>query len=446
MLWNTFGFIVAIGILVTIHEYGHFIIARWNGVRVLRFSVGFGQVLWRRFDRHGTEFTLCAIPLGGYVKMLNQQESEDPLTAEEQASAYDNKKPWRRIAIASAGPIANFLFAILALWCMYIVGVTALRPVVGYVEEASIASEAGLVPGDTIVAMNGERIVQWSDMQLHAAGQIGDGEPIQLEVMRDGYTVTKYLRTERWKVDPAKQDIMRSLGVAILPPLPPLLDKVIAEGAGARSGLMSGDRVISIDSQNIDTWEQFVQVIKAHPEQPLLAVIERQGQLRELTITPGRKSMHGENVGYLGVSPLIPDASNNVVFQRQYGAGEAVAESFKAFKKLCAIQLVMIKKLLTGKISADNIGGPLSIAEGAGASARGGVASFLYFLAFLSIILGVMNLLPVPVLDGGHILFDTYELIFGKPLPQGIQWVAWYAGIAIIGSLMIFAIYNDLTR
>ncbi|SHE64301.1 regulator of sigma E protease [Modicisalibacter ilicicola DSM 19980] len=447
VIQNVLAVIVVLGLLITFHEFGHFWVARRCGVKVLRFSVGFGKPLWSRFDRHGTEFAVAAIPLGGYVKMLDEREA--PVAPEEQHLAFNRKNVWARIAIVVAGPLANFLLAVVAYWLLFVVGTTSVAPVIGEVAPDSPAARAGLSSGQEITAIQGDRTRTWEDVNLELISRIGlDGT---LEVAaREGEA--SEARTYRVQVSDwlARQDPpqpLETLGVIPWrPDIPPVLGQVLEGEAAAQAGLEPGDRIVAVDGQSLDTWTAFVEVVRERPGERLSLRIERDGEVRELDLTPGRREAQGDPIGYIGAGVETVSWPEEYRREIRYGALASVGRSLARTADMTVLTLDSIRKMFVGLISPSNLSGPITIARIAGDTARSGLESFIGFMAYLSISLGVLNLLPIPVLDGGHLLYYLIEAARGRPVSEAAQAVGFRIGLALVGTLMLMALYFDLMR
>ena len=447
-LWNLFSFIIALGILVTIHEYGHFWVARKLGVKVLTFSVGFGKPLLQKVGKDGVRYVLAAIPLGGYVKMLDERDPDQEILEEDKPFAFNQKSVWARMAIVLAGPIANFLLAIFLYWCIFMMGTDGLKPVVGNVPESSIAFNAGLLQDDLIVAVDGEAIVTTQDLVEGLAKRLGDKGRLILNVKRKGSSQNKniYLDLQTWQVDDEKPEILHSLG--IYHPRENISTEVasLSEGKAAmNAGIEVGDMITMIDGQSVDKWIEMVVIIRSMPGKSTTLQVDRNGELMAISVVIGSQEDEGETVGLLGVGPVPFDRALYIVTQESGIFGSFVLACETAYKKI-VLTTQLFKKLVVGDISHKGISGPLSIAQGAGASASYGLVAFLSFLAIISVNLGFINLLPVPMLDGGHLLYFVIEAIKGKPLPEKVQEFGLQVGMMLVFALMAIAIFNDISR
>ena len=446
-IWNLASFVVALGILITVHEYGHFWVARKNGVQVDRFSIGFGKALFRRYDRHGTEFVIAMIPLGGYVKMLDSRV--DDVSEAQISRTFNAKSVYQRIAIIAAGPFANFGFAIVAFYLMFLIGVPSVKPIIGNVSSGSIAAEAQLPKKGEIIAISGQKTLDWQDVNLALVSAIGD-ESIIFTVKSEGRTSNQdfYLDTKKWSFAPEKESAMASLG--LMPYRANVQTKLalVAKGSPAeKSGLQAGDELLSIADKYIKgDWETFSEQIKRYPEKNVQIKVLRNGSELTLNVKPDAKSYQDKVIGYLGVQPISDPYPEEYLFDQTYGPINALEQSVVKTWNLVILSFDMIGKLITGDVSVKNLSGPISIAQGAGNSANYGFVYFLGFLALISINLGIINLLPLPVLDGGHLFYYFIELFTGKPVPEKIQEIGFKFGTIALLSLMSIAIFNDLSR
>jgi len=448
ILFSVAAFVVAIGVLVTVHEYGHFWVARKVGVKVLRFSVGFGKPLWRRQPQpDGTEFVVAAIPLGGYVKMLDEREGEvDP---NELDRAFNRKPLASRMAVVVAGPLFNFLFAIAAYWLMYVTGVPGVKPVIAEPVADSVAAQAGLQLRDEILAVDGEPTPTWNTAVLALLDAALSRREVELEVAgRDG--TTHRVRMDLSAADGllGRGDLLRKLGLAPWrPPVPAVIDKVVAGGAADNAGLSGGDLILRADGNEISNWSEWVDYVRDRPGATIHVDVERDGAPISLTLRPDAVEMDDTVVGRIGAYVDIPEElGNELSTEVRYGPLVSVPEALGRTWQMAELTLRTLWKMLTGEASVENISGPISIAQYAGYSAQVGFASFLGFLAIVSISLGVLNLLPIPVLDGGHLLYYFIELVKGSPVSAQAEMLGQRIGIALLLLLMSLAVFNDFTR
>lgn len=443
--WSLGAFILALGILVAVHEWGHFYVARKCGVQVERFSIGFGKPIWRRQGKSGTEYVIAMIPLGGYVRMLDGRIDDVPLELEEKA--FNHKPVLQRMAIIAAGPGVNFIFAFFALWLMYLVGLETVKPVVKAVEDNSIAEIAGVKAGDEIISIDGRRTPDWEAVNLEMVSNIG-GENTVVTVRNASNSekeVTFNLTT--WNFDPDIESPLSSLGLTPFRPDPTLTVGFVGEGSAAQeAGLLPGDKITALNGDELSSWNALVDVIVDNPGETISLAIERDGQQRTLRATIARRDTAQGQSGYLGVSPTFEPWPEGYVFTHQYGIIEAIGIALDKTWRLMTLSVEMIGKLLTGDVSVKNLSGPISIAQGAGTSAGYGLAYFLSFLALISVNLGIINLLPLPMLDGGHLMFFIVEWITGKPVPEAVQEWGYRIGGVLLFMIMGIAIFNDIAR
>ncbi|SEE43164.1 site-2 protease. Metallo peptidase. MEROPS family M50B [Pseudomonas frederiksbergensis] len=421
-LYMIVGTLVALGVLVTFHEFGHFWVARRCGVKVLRFSVGFGMPLLRWHDKKGTEFVVAAIPLGGYVKMLDEREGEVP--ADQLDQSFNRKSVRQRIAIVSAGPIANFLLAMFFFWVLAMLGSEQVRPIIGAVESGSIAARAGLSAGQEIIAIDGEPTSGWAAVNLQLVRRLGESGSLQLLVRDQGSTVDspRELMLDKWLKGADEPDPIRSLGLRPWrPALPPVLAELDPKGPAQAAGLKTGDRLLALDGKPLDDWQQVVDIVRMHPDTKIMLRVERDGAQIDAPVTLAARGEKKAPSGYLGAGVKAVDWPPEMIREVSYGPVAAIGEGARRTWTMSVLTLDSLKKMLFGELSVKNLSGPITIAKVAGASAQSGVADFLNFLAYLSISLGVLNLLPIPVLDGGHLLFYLIEWARGRPLSDRVQ-------------------------
>jgi regulator of sigma E protease len=446
-LYMIVGTLVALGVLVTFHEFGHFWVARRCGVKVLRFSVGFGMPLLRWHDKQGTEFVVAAIPLGGYVKMLDEREGEVP--ADQLDQSFNRKTVRQRIAIVSAGPIANFLLAMIFFWVLAMLGSDQVRPVIGGVESGSIAAKAGLVAGQEIVAIDGEPTSGWAAVNLQLVRRLGESGSLQLLVRDQGSTADspRELVLDKWLKGADEPDPIRSLGIRPWrPALPPVLAEIDPKGPAQAAGLKTGDRLLALDGKSFDDWQQVVDTVRLRPDAKILLRVERDGAQIDVPVTLAARGESKAPSGYLGAGVKAVDWPPEMIREVSFGPLAAIGEGARRTWTMSVLTLDSLKKMLFGELSVKNLSGPITIAKVAGASAQSGVADFLNFLAYLSISLGVLNLLPIPVLDGGHLLFYLIEWARGRPLSDRVQGWGIQIGISLVVGVMLLALVNDLGR
>ncbi|MEW9797634.1 sigma E protease regulator RseP [Alteromonas sp. CYL-A6] len=444
-IWSLGAFIVALGILVAVHEWGHFYVARRCGVFVERFSIGFGKPLWRKRSQSGTEYVIAAIPLGGYVRMLDERVDDVP--PEQAHQAFNNKPVLQRMAIIAAGPGINFVFAVFALFVMYLVGLETVKPVIKQVEPDSIAARAALKDGDEILAIGERDTPDWEAVNFELVSYVG-GEQAPLTVKgENGVTRQITLNIREWNFDPDKQSPLRSLGITPFRPDPTLtLSLVGKDSPAAEAGLKAGDTLTALNGERIADWASLVEMISDKPGETATLTVQRDGQTLTVNATIARQETPEGQKGYLGVSPAFEAWPPGYLFTHQYGLLESVSRALDKTWRLMTLSIEMIGKLLTGDVSVKNLSGPISIAQGAGVSAGYGLAYFLSFLALISVNLGIINLLPLPMLDGGHLMYFTIEWITGKPVPEVVQEWGFRIGGALLFMIMGIAIINDIAR
>ncbi|GFD88167.1 zinc metalloprotease [Tenacibaculum sp. KUL152] len=444
-LWSLGAFIIALGILVAVHEWGHFYVARKCGVQVERFSIGFGKPIWRKLSKSGTEYVIAMIPLGGYVRMLDGRIDDVPPHLADKA--FNNKPVLQRMAVIAAGPGVNFIFAFFALWLMYLVGLQTVKPVVKSVEPDSIAAMAGMQNGDEIIKIGSRATPDWEAVNFELVSNIGD-EKAQITV-KNAAGVEKELTftLTSWNFDPDSESPLSSLGLTPFRPDPTLEVGFVGEGSAAQqAGLKIGDTLIAMNGNKLSSWNGLVDVVVDSPGERVALEIERDGQTQILHATIARRDTPQGQSGYLGVSPTFEPWPEGYVFTHQYGIIEAIGRALDKTWRLMTLSVDMIGKLITGDVSVKNLNGPISIAQGAGTSAEYGLAYFLSFLALISVNLGIINLLPLPMLDGGHLMFFTVEWITGKPVPEAVQEWGYRIGGVLLFMIMGIAIFNDIAR
>ncbi|MCD5988130.1 sigma E protease regulator RseP [Pseudomonas sp. CDFA 553] len=446
-LYMIVGTLIALGVLVTFHEYGHFWVARRCGVKVLRFSVGFGTPLVRWHDRQGTEFVIAAIPLGGYVKMLDEREGDVPPELADQS--FNRKSVYQRIAIVSAGPIANFLLAIVFFWILAMLGTQQVRPVIGAVEAGSIAQQAGLSAGQEIVSVDGEATAGWSAVNLQLVRRLGESGTVALKVREPDATVdtAHSLALDNWLKGAEEPDPIKSLGIRPWrPALPPVLAELDPKGPAQAAGLKTGDRLVALDGRPVEEWQQVVDWVRERPDAKISLRVEREGAQLDVPLTLAARGEGEASSGYLGAGVKGIDWPPEMLREVSYGPLAAVAVGASRTWTMSVLTLDSLRKMLFGELSVKNLSGPITIAKVAGASAQSGIGDFLNFLAYLSISLGVLNLLPIPVLDGGHLLFYLIEWARGRPLSERVQGWGIQIGISLVVGVMLLALVNDLGR
>ncbi len=444
VLLTVLSFLAAIGILVVVHEFGHFVAARLMGVKVLRFAVGFGRPLL--IKRHGpddTEWALCALPLGGYVKMLDEREGA--VAPQELNRAFNRAPAWRRLLIVAAGPVANFLLAILFYWVLFIHGVPAIKPLIGEPPSNTPAAQAGLNNGDEIIGVDDTPVESFQDLRLSLLKHALSGGNVELK-LRDSAPVQLVL--SGIKRDEVELDVLDKLGIHPYdPPIPAVVGMLLPNGIAASAGLRAGDHIVAIDGAEIPTWQDLVTKVRGSAGKRLTLEIERGTQRLALTLTPGSEIQNGQRIGKIGAAPKLEDNwLAQIRTEIRYGPWDALVEGVQKTWDMSVFTLEMMGRMVIGQVSWKNLSGPLTIADYAGQSAQMGWLSFVSFLALVSVSLGVLNLLPVPLLDGGHLMYYSFEILRGRPVSERFMELGSRVGMAILFLLMVLALYNDLVR
>jgi regulator of sigma E protease len=449
LIFTIAAFIVAVGLLVAVHEFGHYWVARRLGVRVLRFSIGFGRPLVsRQRSPEEPEFVIAAIPLGGYVKMLDEREG--PVPPEEAHRAFNRQPLWVRTAVVVAGPAFNFLFAIAAFWAVLTIGETGLRPMIGEVTPATPAANAGLRAGDEIVSVNGRTTPTWSlAMQEMATGTVARPE-LAIQVRDQFGNLETRVIASRDIGDLAESSggVLKQVGVTPLrPAVPPVFGTIVDGEAADRAGIRSGDRVIAVDGTPIESWGQWVDYVQARPGTSLALEIERGGVRELIELTPAPLARDDAVIGRIGAANApAPELLAEYEARHQLGLVEAVPAAIGKTVEYSVLTLKVIWRILTGEASVHNLSGPITIADTAGKTASIGLVYFLKFLAIVSISLGVLNLLPVPMLDGGHLVYFAIEAVKGSPVSEAVMEQGQKIGLLVLLGLMSLAFYVDLVR
>jgi len=452
VLHNIFFFIVAIGVLVTFHEYGHYWVARKAGVKVLRFSIGFGRPLlsWRRVTAEGDdiEYVIAAIPLGGYVKMLDEREGD--VSEADKARAFNNQNISKRIAIVFAGPAFNFILAIFLYWLVFMMGSTVDRPLVGKTEVGSVAEQAGFQLQDEILMVGEAPVNSWNQFRLEILDQGLNGGDIPVQVRDiDGLEYSRILALGDMHILEDEGDIFKRIGFQQWwPELPAEIGGVVEHSAAENAGIRKGDVILQVDGTAIESWLSLVEKIRVKPEQSMQFVVLRDGSEINITVVPGsRKAENGEQQGYIGAYQHIPEqVRQQLVTHIEYSPLDAASRAVVKTWDMSSLTLRVLWKMLTGEANLANISGPITIATYAGVTASIGLVSFFSFLAVISVSLGVLNLLPVPMLDGGHLFYYLIEIIKGSPVSEAFELRGQQIGIAILALLMSIAIFNDIQR
>jgi regulator of sigma E protease len=448
LLFTLAAFALALGILIVVHELGHYWVARWCGVKVLRFSIGFGKPLAaRKLGRDGTEWVLAAFPLGGYVKMLDEREGE--VVPHELPRAFNRQSVWRRILIVAAGPVANFLLAIALYWLLFISGVPGVKPVLGQPTSGSPAAAAGFQPGELMTSIDGEVVVTWQDTRWLLLKRVVSKQGIKIETRNDrGEIQFRTLETSSLTADDLDGDFLEKLGLTHFRPLlKPVAGKLVAGGAGEKAGMQIGDVVVAVNGETIERWEDLVRWVRDHPERALDFEIQRGDQLLRLPVTPSAVNEQGKVVGKIGAAPQVDaELGKKLLTEVRYPPFQALGAALHKTWDTSVFSLNMLGRMVVGQVSFKNISGPITIADYAGQSAHMGWLPYLSFLALISISLGVLNLLPIPLLDGGHLMYYMAEILKGSPVSERAMEIGQQVGMALLMVLMAFAFYNDINR
>jgi regulator of sigma E protease len=447
-MMTVMSFLAAIVVLVAFHEYGHYWVARMCGVKVLRFSIGFGKVLYsKRFAGGETEWSISAIPLGGYVKMLDEREGE--VRPEELSRAFNRQPVLQRMAIVVAGPLANLLLAIVFYWALFIYGIPGLKPILGNVLPDTPASTAQLQSRQTIIRINDIETPSWQDVRWVLLDNVLQGEVVNLEVLTsEGDTLRRTLNISSLSAADLDSDFLPKLGLQPYQPVVlPIIGKLVEGGVAQRAGLRIGDQILSANGKVLTNWEALVESVRSHPATPLSMEVKRDGHLLTLDLTPESVAEGDRQVGKIGAAPRIDqqefDALTTVV---SYGPVQALGQAMRKTWETSVISLQMMGRMILGQISLKNLSGPITIADYAGQSAQMGWGAYISFLALISISLGVLNLLPIPLLDGGHLLYYTVEMIKGSPVPESLWEAGQKVGVVLLFTLMALALFNDFSR
>lgn len=449
ILQSILAFIVALGVLITFHEFGHYWVAKKCDVKILRFAVGFGKPIWKKVSGPDkTEFVLAAIPLGGYVKMLDEREGS--VQEHELKRAFNNKSLPQRFAIVFAGPLFNFIFAVVAYWLIFMIGVTGVKPIVGIVPGDTPAAASGIEEGDQITRIDNVETATWNSVIDNLIGKVVKGDVIELELQNaTGKRRTVTLDLSQISIDEmAKGDLLRRLGLQpFRVPVPAVIGKIVPDKAAEAAGLQVNDKIIAIAGKSIEDWGSFVEIIQASANQTLSLELRRGDDYINIALTPGENTLEdGSVVGFVGAAPASFELDSSLVATESHSVIAALEKGIFKTAEMSMMTLRILGKILTGQASVKNLSGPISIAQYAGKTAQLGIVAFLGFLAIISISLGVLNLLPIPVLDGGHLFYYLIEAIKGSPVSDNMQLVGQQVGIVLLLGLMSLAFYNDILR
>jgi len=449
------AFIFTLGLLVTVHEYGHFQVAKWCGVKVLKFSIGFGKPLWsKKFGQDQSEFIIAAIPLGGYVKMLDErefdQESQPTQYSEvDLKRAFNRQSVYKRIAIVLAGPMANLLLAIFLYWVLFMLGIVGLKPVVGKVADHSPAAVAGFSIGETIQKVNGKNAATWQEVSWGLLNISLKNKVVAVQTLSNNQEIhTHQLNLSKLNLEEANKDVMASLGLAAYQPnIPARIGEIIKNSPADLANLKTNDLVLNVNYNKIDVWQEFVQEVRSHPNIPLDILVKRDSEELRLTLRPEAVVENGQTIGRIGAAfKMEQNALDQIFITTRYSVGAALVKATEKTWDTVIFSLQMLGKMVTGQLSLKGMSGPFTIADYAGQSAQIGIKAFLGFLALISISLCVLNLLPIPVLDGGHFMYYIVEILTGKPVSESIMMIGQKIGFLLLGFMMIIALYNDINR
>jgi len=443
LLFTLVAFIVALGVLIIIHELGHYLVARWCGVKVLRFSVGFGQpLITRRLGRDRTEWTVSALPLGGYVKMLDEREGEVP--AAERHRAFNRQSVYRRFAIVSAGPIANFLLAIFVYWLLFMVGVPGIKPVIGHAPEGTPAAQAGFQAGETLVRIGEDTVQTWQDVRWTLLEHAVDRGSVAVET-RDQREHVAFRSLDLSSLSAADLDGDFLIKVGLRRLVPVVIGSVQDGSPAARAGLQAGDRIEAVGGQAVYNWDDLVLAVAPLGGKKVVLDVRRGGSALSVEVVPQSVEGGGRIIGRIGIQPdaQLLEAHRTTV---RYGPIEAIGQGILRTWEVSTLSLRMLGKMIVGEVSVKNLSGPITIADYAGQSAQLGWLAYVSFIALISISLGVLNLLPVPLLDGGHLMYYLVEMVKGRPVSDRAMEIGQRIGMALLFTLMAFAIYNDINR
>ena len=443
------AFIVVLGILITFHEFGHYWVARKCDVKILRFSIGFGRPLLKRhFGKDNSEFVIAALPLGGYVKMLDEREGE--VVESERHRAFNQKSLGQRVMIVVAGPLFNFIFAVFAYWCMYMIGVSDYKPIIGEINPVSIASESGFISGDTIIAVDGKKTPTWSSVIETTVSNIVNSREVIFTVRRGGYDERDVsLDLARISIDEmASGQLFKAIGLYPLrPTIPAIIGELIADGAAEKADMKIGDKIVRVNGETIADWMAWVEIIRANPDKELRVEILRENSALTLSLYPALVIKDNKHFGRIGAGveqSYQEDTSYQAI--ESYSVFPAFFRALEKTGEMLMLTLRILAKMIVGEASVKNLSGPVSIAQYAGKTVDLGLAAFLGFMAIISVSLGVLNLLPVPLLDGGHLLFYLIEAIKGSPPTESFQIAGQQFGLIVLLGLMSIALYNDVLR
>lgn len=447
LLVSILGILLTIFFVIGTHESAHFLMARLLNIKVLRFSIGFGKTLWRRQDKKGTEYVLALVPLGGYVKMLDENEEKVP--RDELHLAFNRQPFYKKFLVVVAGPVTNILCALVLYWLIFVIGFVTIKPIIGSVNPRSIAAENGLRANQEIISIDNTPTATWTSILFRLIVHAGNQDHIKIEVknLADNKTETHLLDVSNWHIDNLSPDPLASLGIIPYEPEIPLTIGVIQpQSPAASADLHIGDKIIAINKRPIKNWDEFIKIVINHPADTLTFTLERQGKILDLPVTLGyQRNLLLQKSGYLGVGPNF-QWPKELLQKIQYNPLAAIPHAWQEICNFTYFNLLIFEKMITGKLSLQSLGGPITIFEIAGSALNYGLLSFLGFLAFLSISIGIINLLPIPGLDGGHLFIQTIEFIFRRQVPERALALLYRLGLIFILFILIQAIANDVLR
>ncbi len=441
------GSIAAIFGIIILHELGHFVVARMCGIKILKFSIGFGKALWRRTSKRGTEYIFAILPLGGYVKMLG--EGDEVTTPEDAHRAFNQKPLLSRMIVVVAGPLTNLAIAVIAFWGVYLMGVSHARPIIGTVIPNSIAAESGIKPRDELVRIDGVNTPNWQRVVMAVIMRMGDRNPMTVTVkpVDSSRLVDHTLNLSTWMVDKRNPDFFQSLGFfPYRPKVPPVVSAVAKDSPAEKAGLMPGDRVVSIDGQSVADWVDIVSKVERMPSKTLIFNVLRNNKQKRIPVAVGVMKQNSQAVGYIGVISSPPSWPKSFVRQENFSFFGAWIPAVEQTWTLIRFNFVVMIKMIEGKISVHTLGGPITVFQAAGKATQAGLQVYLGFIGFISLTIGFINLLPIPGLDGGHLLFQVIEGIFRRPVPERIQMIGLSIGMVFLIFLMVQATINDVIR
>ncbi|AKQ33573.1 RIP metalloprotease RseP [Candidatus Coxiella mudrowiae] len=442
------GAIIAIFSIIILHELGHFVVACACGIKVLRFSIGFGKALCKWKGKSGTEYILALLPLGGYVKMLG--EGDEITSAKDAHRAFNQKPLFIRMLVVLAGPFTNFLLALISFWGVYLMGVTHTRPIVGEVVPHSIAAQAGIKPGDELVEIDGKAIKNWQQALMAIIALMGDRNEMEMMVkpQNSSQESLRNLELLKWNLDQRSPDVFKSLGLLPYQPrIPPVINSVMKGSPAERAQLQQGDRVKAINGQPVKDWLEVVNIVRQKPNEKIQLTVTRNDKTHLISLTTGKKYMEETTVGYLGVlSQPPPQWPDNLIYKEEYSFWGAWRSAVEQTWRLLTFNAMVMVKMIIGKVSIHTLGGPITVFQAAGKAIQAGFQVYLGFIGFISLTIGFINLLPIPGLDGGHLLFQIIEGLFRRPVPERIQIISLTLGVVFFIFLMVQATINDIAR